>query len=271
MPFADHTDVPLSSLLDLTGATAVVTGGAMGLGHAIARRLVEAGASVILADIDGPLAERRAAALAERGGTALGVAFDATVPAAHDALAARAVAELGGLDVWVNNAGIYPFVELLDMSDADWRRVLSLNLDGVYWGCRAAGRAMRDAGRGGCIINLSSTAGYRAVGVGIAHYAAAKHGVRGLTKSAAVELGPFGIRVVALAPTYVVTEGTSAQREEIGEGLGDDPLDLFAQRLAAGRAGVPDDVARVALFCASPLAGFVTGATIPVDGGDLAL
>ena len=271
MPLPQFSDLPADRLLDLSSRRAVVTGGGRGIGFAICRRFAEAGVDLVLADLDGDLAGQAAGRLGDLPGCVIPAAFDARDSAAHDRVAELATTEFGGVDVWVNNAGIYPFTGLLELADDEWRRVLSLNLDGVFWGCRAAGRAMRDTG-GGCIINMSSTAGYRAGGPGLSHYTSAKHGVIGLTKAAAVELAPHGIRVVALAPTHVVTEGIDEQRPAIREAMGGvDPTEAFAAHVPAGRAGDPDDVARVALFCASPLAGYVTGITIPVDGGDLAL
>jgi NAD(P)-dependent dehydrogenase (short-subunit alcohol dehydrogenase family) len=271
VPLPDYSDVPFEKLLDVSGRRVVVTGGGRGLGFAIARRFAEGGASVFLADLDGENARAAAGTLGDLPGRAIGLAFDATDPAAHDALARRAVDELGGLDVWVNNAGIFPFNGLLELTDEQWRRVVSLNLDGVLWGCRAAGCAMRDTGQGGCVINMSSTAGFYATGPGLAHYISAKHAVIGLTKSAALELAPHGIRVLALAPTYTATEGIDETMASISGAMGGvDPAEAFAAQVPAGRIGQPDDVARVALFCASSLAGYVTGVTIPVEGGDVA-
>jgi NAD(P)-dependent dehydrogenase (short-subunit alcohol dehydrogenase family) len=157
------------------------------------------------------------------------------------------------------------------MTDQDWDKVLDVNLRGTFIGAREAGRRMAEAGHGGVIINLASTAGYRAAGPGIAHYVASKHGVRGLTKSLAVELGPHGIRVLALAPTLIETPGIEEGRAAFqAAGLGD-MLEQMAQREPLGRVGVPDDIARVALFCASDLAMLMTGSTLLVDAGDVAL
>ena len=222
---------------------------------------------MILADLDGDRARQAAASLSDPPGSTIGAALDATAPSDHDAVANLAMEELGGLDVWVNNAGIFPFDGLLELTDEQWRRVVSLNLDGVLWGCRAAGRAMRDTADGGCIINMSSTAGYKATSVGRAHYIAAKHGVIGLTKSVALEMAPYGIRSIALAPTFTTTEGVAERVAATGAA---GRARTAAAALPAGRVGLPDDIARVALFCASPLAGYVTGVTIPVDGGDTA-
>ncbi len=260
----DFTDTPLSGLLTLTGRSAVVTGGAKGLGRAIGRRLAQAGAVVYLADVDEDALREAAGAI---GTGAVPVSFDATQPEHHEALANRVRAETGALDIWVNNAGIYPFTDFLDMTPDDWRAVTRLNLDGVFYGSSAAARAMAPMGRG-VIVNLSSTAGYGAEGGGIAHYASTKHAVRGLTKSLALELGPKGIRAIAIAPTLIETPGTLDQKETISRGLGvDDAHEAFAQQIPLRRIGLPDDVARVVLFCVSDLAGFVSGDTILVDGG----
>jgi len=260
----DHTDTSLRELVDLTGRSAVVTGGAKGLGRAIGRRLAEAGAVVYLADID-EAGVRQAAS--EIGQSAIPVEFDATQPEHHESLATRVRTETGRLDIWVNNAGIYPFEGFLEMTPEDWHKVTRLNLDGVFYGSSAAARTMAPAGRG-VIVNLSSTAGYGAEGGGIAHYCSTKHAVRGLTKSLALELGPKGIRAVAVAPTLIETPGTVSQKDEISAGMGvDDAHAAFAEQIPLRRIGVPDDVARVVLFCASDLAGFVSGDTILIDGG----
>lgn len=195
---------------------------------------------------------------------------DVADEASDDALADRAVAELGGIHIWVNNAGIYPSTPFLEMGPADWDKVLDINLRGTYLGARAAASAMSDAGGAGVIINLASTAGYKAAGPGVAHYVASKHAVRGLTKSLAVELGPLGIRALAIAPTLVETPGIEAGRTAFEEaGLGD-MLAQMADLAPLRRNGVPDDVARVALFCASDMSILMTGSTLPVDAGDLA-
>ena len=173
--------------------------------------------------------------------------------------------------LWVNCAGIYPTHRLADLTDEAWASVVDLDLTATFYGCRAAGLAMRAGGIPGVIINISSVAGFR-VGAppGIAHYASAKHGVHGLTKALAVELGRDRIRVLCLAPGTVLTEGL---REKYGEPTEspDDPYARMAQRMLIRRPGLPDDVARVAVFCASPLAAMLTGTVIPVDGGHLTL
>src|SRR5439155_401427 len=134
------------------------------------------------------------------------------------ALADQALAGQGRLDIWMNSAGIYPSRPLLDLSVDDWDAVLDVNLRGTFVGAQEAARAMIAAGNGGVIVNVSSTAAYRAAGVGVAHYVASKFGVRGLTQSLAVELGPHGIRVLAIAPTVTLTPGLEEQREALEAG-----------------------------------------------------
>ena len=270
MAVIDPSRRTLAELLSLSGRGAVVTGGARGIGYAIADRLAEAGASVLVADVDEKLAVYSADEIAERhGGKALGCAVDVASPAAVRDLADRAVAEFGGIDVWVNNAGIYPSAPLLDMTDEQWRQVMAVNLDGAFAGSREAARRMVERGAGGVIVNITSTAAFRSHGAGLAHYVASKHAVHGLTKSLAIELAPHGIRALAVAPTAIDTPGVEAMRAGYeAAGLGDLVADL-AQQLPLGRIGVADDIARVVLFCASDLAAFMTGSTLVVDAGDL--
>ena len=183
------------------------------------------------------------------------------------ALAGSTQAEHGRLDVWVNAAGIYPTAPLLELSDDDWDDVLDTNLRGTFAGAREAARAMVAGGRGGVIVNVSSTAAFRADAPGAAHYVASKFGVRGLTKALAVELGPHGIRVLEVAPTVTLTPGLDEQREALASfGFA---LDELGPTLPLGRVAVPDDVARVVLFCVSGLAQLMTGSTLLVDAGEL--
>jgi NAD(P)-dependent dehydrogenase (short-subunit alcohol dehydrogenase family) len=270
MAIADVSDRSLDDLISLDGRVAVVTGGAVGIGFAVARRLAEAGATVVIGDVrdtDGP-AESLAR---ETGGAVLGTHLDVSDAASIVACADFASRECGAIDIWVNNAGIFPTAPLLEMTDDSWDKVLDVNLRGSFIGAREAAKRMVAADRGGVIVNIASTAGFQAGGPGVAHYVSSKHAVRGLTKSLAVELGPHRIRALAVAPTLIETPGIEAGREAFrSAGLGD-MIDTFAERLPLERVGVADDVARVVLFAASDLAMFMTGSTLLVDGGDLAV
>lgn len=270
MAIADVSGGSITELISLEGRTAVITGGAVGIGFAVAARFVEAGADVLIGDLDKHGADAAAERLSSADRKVVGGELDAHDEASIIQLADRAVRELGGIDIWVNNAGIYPSVALLDMTAVEWDAVLDLNLKGSFLGAREAAKRMIAAGHGGVIVNVASTAGYRAAGPGIAHYVSSKFGVRGLTKALAVELGAHGIRVLAVAPTLIETPGIEAGRAAFrAAGLGD-VIDQIAAREPLGRAGVPDDVARVVLFCASDLSTLMTGSTLAVDAGELA-
>lgn len=270
MPVPDVSDRPIAQLTSLAGRRAVVTGGARGIGEAIARRFAEAGAAVAVADLDKALAEEVAADIgAELSVRTIGMELDVADPTSTYAVAERTALELGGLDIWVNNAGIFPTTPVMEMGEDDWDRVVDVNLKGAFLGAKAAAERMIDAATGGVIVNIASTAGFRAAGPGLAHYVSSKHGMIGLTKSLALELGTHGIRVLAIAPTLVQTPGIDANMAQFEEsGLGD-VIAGFAQRLPLGRVGVADDVARIALFCASDLAMFMTGSCLAADAGDL--
>lgn len=273
MSIADVSGKSLAELVSLRGRRAVVTGGGRGLGRAIALRLAEAGADLLIGDIDEELAVTAAKQLAERHGVrAVGVAMDVTDAASVAAAADLAVAELGGLEIWVNNAGIFPSVPLLEMSEETWDQVFAVNARGVFVGAREAARRMSAAGpkgvTGGAIVNIISTAGFRGSAPGLAAYVGSKHAARGLTRELALELAPLGIRVLGVAPSYVPTEGNMMAAAAVPAGELP-PTDLMLNG-PVGRVGVPDDIARVVLFCASDLAAFMTGSTLLADGGDTA-
>lgn len=271
MSIADVTDKSLSELVSLKGRRAVITGGAQGLGKGIARRLAEAGANIVIGDVQAELAEATARELAGRfGGKVIASPCDVSDTSAVAALATLAAKELGGIDIWVNNAGITGFGPLLEMSDEAWDQVQHVNLRGVFAGSREAARCMIAGGHGGVIINIASLAGLGGISPGLAPYVASKHGIVGATKQMAIELAAHGIRVMGIAPGVVVTE-TNLSRAAA------EPVDidqiatipgLTTTRL--GRTGVPDDIARAALFCASDLSLFMTGSTLVLDAGETA-
>ncbi|MDQ3783413.1 MAG: SDR family oxidoreductase [Actinomycetota bacterium] len=256
----------LEELLSLDGRTAVVTGSASGIGLSIVKRLHEAGARVVVGDLDAERAEAVAKDVDVSGKAVIGRSLDASDAASIRSVVDETVRSFGRLDIWVNNAGVHPSQAVLETTDEQLDFVLNLNLRGVFIGAREAAMRMAEVG-GGVIVNIVSVAAFNASnGANPAHYVASKHGVAGLTKSLAVELGPRGIRAVAVAPTLTETPGVEAER---AAGFGD-ALDAYAAGLPLGRLGHPDDVACVVLFAASDLAAFVSGSVIAADGGDLA-
>lgn len=271
-PARDVTGTPIRSLLDLKGRTAVVTGGARGVGYAICDRLAEAGANVVVADVDEQIAESAAAEISDRWSTKVSsFAANVTDASAIDALADFADSIGAGLAVWVNNAGVYPSAPVTEIDDSEWDRIMSINLDGTFHGCRAAARKMvaRADLPGRVIVNLSSLSGLRGR-ANLAGYVASKHGVTGLVRALAVELGEYGIRVVGVAPSVVDTPGMRQRREEATPEVQKKLRALEASVVAGiplGRVGVPDDVARMTLYLASDMAEFVSGVTVPIDGG----
>lgn len=256
--------IPLPDLISLKGKVALVTGSGRGIGRAIALRLADAGAAVAVSDMEAATAESVAVEIRDGGGTALAVAADVSDEAGVKSMVRACIDELGGLDVVVNNAGIFPPCPVLGMETAMFDRVIAVNLRGVFLCTREAAAAMVDQGRGGTIVNVTSIDALHPSMVGLAHYDASKHGVWGFTKNVALELAPHGIRVNAVAPGGVLTPGV----EEMGGGSSD-AVAAFSARIPEGRMGDPDDIARAVLFLASDLSTYVTGAQLVVDGGVL--
>lgn len=270
MAVKDVSSLSLHQLMSLEGRSAVVTGAAWGLGRATARRLAEAGASVLIADLD----EDKAAATAEElarecGGTVLSMAMDAGDPAAITATADRAVSEFGKIDIWINNAGVPSHVPLLDLTDEQFDTVQAINLRGTFVGAREAARRMIAAGNGGVIVNVASLAGLSGISAGQAAYVGSKHGVVGLTRQLSIELATHDIRVLGVAPGVSLTEKTMFLADWDEETVRKSGIPgIGGSRL--GRHGVADDIARSILFCASDMSMFMTGTTLVLDGGVLA-
>ena len=258
--------------MDLTGRTALVTGGAQGLGEGTARALAAAGARVVIADIQDDLAATVAKSLGEQHGS---VRLDVTDDASWAAAVAAAVDLTGGLDVLVNNAGIEVTQLLVDTEPDDVRRMLEVNLLGTMLGIKHGFRAMRPggaAGGGGTIINIASVAATIAF-PGIGGYSATKSGVDRLTRIAAAESGKlgYGVRVNCVYPGLVPTAmGQKLAVETAGLGLFESPdaaVGAVVELTPSGRLGEVADIADVVAFLASDAARFVNGAGLPVDGG----
>jgi 2-deoxy-D-gluconate 3-dehydrogenase len=264
-------DTPLASLLSLAGKRAIVTGGGQGFGFACAARLAEAGATVVIGDRAGERAERAAKRLRARSLAVVAVEADIADPDDVTRLVATAADELGGVDVLVNNAGVFSNYLLPALRPDELRRLLSVNVEGTYLCTRACVERMVRQGSGGSVISITSIDAVHPTSVGMSHYTATKHAVWGLTKSLALELGPQGIRVNAIAPGPSLTEG-AVEYIEAGSPEGIDVQAQWAraaERVPLRRWADPDEIGRVCVFLASDLASYVHGAQIVVDGGYL--
>ena len=260
----------IAQLFDLTGKSAVVTGGAMGIGQAISFRLAEAGAVVMIADIDVEAASQTTMQIKASGGKARAIRADASSTADAKAVVQATLEAFGRLDIMVNNAGIYPISPALETSEEMWDKVLNLNLKGAFFYSQAAAQEMVKAGHGGKIINMASIDAMHPYG-GVAHYSTSKAGLVMLTKALALEFAPHNIRVNAVAPGSIMTPGTKAVRAALeARGIPEEKvIESYMARLPLGRMGEPDDVAKVVLFLASAAADYITGSLLLVDGGHL--
>jgi len=259
--------LPLKQAVDLSSKVAIVTGGAMGIGFGIAYRLAEAGASVIIADMNQQAADDSAAKLVAKGWKASAVAVDVSDALQVAGMIEAAVKMYGGVDILVNNAGIYPSTPVMQMQEKDFDRILSINLKGVFLCTKAAALQMIAQGRGGKIINITSIDAIHPSMVGLATYDASKHGIWGFTKNVALELAPHQIWVNAIAPGVIDTPGTGAGNP--GNREAEERMKPFIERIPMRRRGEPDDIGKVALFLASDLSNYMTGSQIVVDGGIL--
>ncbi len=260
-----------SDWIDLTGKVAHVTGAAHGIGEAIATALAAAGAKVVVSDVNGEGAAKVAAAI---GGASM--VLDVADRDAVDSALEQTATEHGALDILVNNAGVYIGLggPVRDITDEMWRKLWSINVDGVFYCCRAAARIMIAAGTRGRIINIASTQSVTP-GVGVT-YDGSKAAVLQITKALALELAPHGINVNALAPGPTWVQGGAPPKVDgrppspSGDPLADTVADRIA-RLPAGHWGDPMEQGKAAVFLASAMSDFVTGAYLPVDGGWLLL
>lgn len=269
------------------GKTIVVTGSGRdkGLGQAILQRFADEGANCVVSDLGVP-AEHMAAGdigtseemeqiaeeLRGRGAQALAVPCDVRSEASCEALAARAVEAFGGLDIWVNNAGIgYIMKPLLETSASEWEAVIGVNLSGAFYGTKAAARQMIRAGKGGRIINIAS----QAAKTGFPHmapYTSSKHGMVGLTRSTAIELGQHGVTVNAVCPNHVTTGLGARQNEYFSKLLGFASVEAYIEDMKRknpmGRPGFGADTAAACAWLASDDAAYVTGEALNVSGGE---
>ncbi|MGY1916147.1 SDR family NAD(P)-dependent oxidoreductase [Blastococcus sp. SYSU DS0973] len=247
----------------LSGRVAVVTGSSAGIGKAIARRLAVAGASVIVNSRSEERAEACAEEFRAQGLTVTPVAADVAEPEQISRLVEEATAVHGRLDILVNNAGIPSVAPASELSARDWNAVLSTNLTAPFLLAQAAYPTMAAQGQG-VIVNISSILGHTAISGRVA-YCSAKHGLEGLTKVLAVEWAPAGVRVLAVSPAYV---STALVEKTMAAGGFD--ASALERRTPLGRLATPEEVAEVVAFVVSPAAAYLTGVSVPVDGGWLA-
>jgi NAD(P)-dependent dehydrogenase (short-subunit alcohol dehydrogenase family) len=239
----------------------LVTGASSGIGRAIALAYARAGAKVVVSDVNAQGGEETVALIRKAGGNALFVAADVSRPADCEALVQRTVQQYGRLDIACNNAGIGgDLAPTADYPLEGWERVIGINLSGVFYCMKYQIPQMLKAG-GGAIVNMASTAGLEGVG-GLAGYVSAKHGVIGLTKTAALDYADRNLRVNALAPGPILTDNL--------ERAGEDAQRLAALAMPMRRIGRPEEVAAAVVWLCSDQAAFITGATLPIDGGKLA-
>ncbi len=243
---------------EMAGRAGVVTGGAQGIGLAIATALIREGAAVVLADLDLETATKAAQVLSTAGpGRAIACACDVTSEEQVAATVTACTDGFGSLDFWVNNAGITRDKTLRNMTLEDFRKVIDVHLVGGWLGTRAAAAVMREQGRG-AMVNISSISG-KVGNPGQTNYSAAKAGLVGLTKAAAKELARYGIRVNAVQPGLIRTTMTEAMKPEV-----------FQSRIAEiplARAGEPEEVAEVVLFLLSDRSSYMTGTVLEIGGG----
>lgn len=248
----------------LTDQVAIVTGGAQGIGEGVARTFARFGAKVVIADKNAETGPRAAQAIRDAGGEALFVACDVRELDQVEAMTARTLETFGRLDILVNNAGGVRRTPFLDLGARGWRRHIELNMNGLFGPTDLAARAMIAAGRGGSIINVATIEAFR----GAPHrsvYAACKAAMVNFTRTLAIELAEHQIRVNAIAPDIVATPGIGLV--DADGGAPPKRLAALKRHIPMGRVGHVDDTAGACVFLASPMAAYVTGATLHVDGG----
>jgi NAD(P)-dependent dehydrogenase (short-subunit alcohol dehydrogenase family) len=252
-------DKPFSAVLDFDGRTALVTGGASGIGFAVARQLAELGAKIAIADVN--IEGAKSAASKLDGSEVMVVEVDVRDPEDTANMVDAVVTKFGKLDILVHSAGIGIEKSFLETTAEEWQRLIDIDLSGTFYCAQAAARHMVENGYGR-IVSLASTAGIRG-GTGRAAYGSAKGGVIALTKVMAVELAPYGITANALAPGAIETELVARMHS-------DETRRVYRAGIPLDRYGTPDETAFCAIFLASEQAGYITGHILGIDGGFLA-
>ena len=261
------TQQSISDMMSFDGKTAIVTGGAMGIGLGIVSRLAEAGANIVIADINEQVGNVAVKELLAIGRKVVFVSCDVSQEENVKKAVEFAVSTYGGIDILVNNAGIYPIITIMQMKSEDFERILAINLKSVFLFTKAVAEVMIKQGRGGKIINVTSVDALHPSSVGLAVYDASKHGLWGFTKNTALELAPYNIQVNAIAPGGITTPGSGADTTPTLEM--ESIMKKFLEKIPMKRMGTPDDIGTVALFLASSLSNYMTGSQVVVDGGML--
>ncbi|HET7057072.1 MAG TPA: L-iditol 2-dehydrogenase [Thermomicrobiales bacterium] len=254
----------------LEGKTAIVTGGAQGIGRACARRFAGEGAKVVIGDLQEDGAKAVAKEIADAGGQAVGVALDVRDQQQAQAFVDRAVAEFGSVDILMNNAGVIRITPFLEITEEEWDLLFDVNCKGMLWCSQAAARQMIKQGRGGKIINVASQAGRRGEAL-VLTYCASKAAVISMTQSMGLALAEHKINVNAIAPGIVDTPLWESNDRRFAELLGmeiGEPKRTFVASIPLGRIEQPEDVAGMAAFLASPDSDYITQQTYNVDGGN---
>lgn len=257
----------ISETIDLSERTAIVTGGAMGIGYAICYRLAEAGASVVIADNNNEAAKKASDTLNESGYKTIAIETDVSKDADVSGMIEKAIGEFGRVDILVNNAGIFPAVPVVDMEESEFEKIIDINLKGVFHCTKHVSNQMIKQGDGGKIINITSIDAIHPSIVGLSAYDASKHGVWGFTKNTALELAEHNITVNAIAPGAIATPGVGAGGEQDDQFK--EQVDTMVKQIPMLRMGDPDEIGKVALFLASDLSSYMTGSQIVADGGVL--
>jgi 2-deoxy-D-gluconate 3-dehydrogenase len=260
--------IPNKDLLNLSGKTAIVTGGSVGIGYGIAYRLAEAGANVVIANRNIDEAKKSTEALSHLGFQVRYAPVDVSNETEVQRMIEIAVTLFGQLDILVNNAGVFPFSPLKDLTADIFDKTIAINLRGVFLCMKYASEQMIKQGHGGKIINITSIDALHPSMAGLAHYDASKHGVWGFTKNTAIELAKHNIWVNAVAPGGVRTPGVAAMSNQDTEAVARNP-EPTPMDVPMGRIGVPDDIGKAVLFLSSDMASYMTGTQIVVDGGYL--
>jgi len=261
----EKIDKTLRSLFGLEGRVAIVTGAASGIGRETARLFADVGAKTVVADLNGAGAEVEAEAVRNAGGEAIAMQVDISDEPSVQRMVGKATETFGGLDILVNNAAYRPKADFMEMTVEQWDHMHHVNTRGTFLCMREAIRQMRSQGRGGAIVNVSTIGTIIPTITRNTHYDSSKGGINAMTRTAAYEFGPDGIRINAILPNAVDTPGSRASRASGATMRG--PMAAGLARLPLGRMAAPIDMASVILFLASPASSYITGQLLAVDGG----